>query len=939
MANIIQNFPGFLIKLSSDEYPDCVRDIQGENYTFYSREKILDTFRAIKANDKGTQVVEMANRWADELEKYISTNQPQPTEIKLFNTITLPFLEKASLAYGAEGTGLVAHHTSGWPFDFDNDPDKENVFVVSMLSHQVIRILATQVFWNRHFSRAAVVGNSQKAIASQLGVQPAPVSNRKEGFSTLAQVGVGLGAFFCLGGVASQLPGFIGLGVVTGGAAVVYETTREKQQPQPMPRPSNSAGATPPPPPKKRPEPPTSEVPEDIKNVLHQQIAAMSGTENFKVLSTHIQPDPFRVYGQFVGLDEDENVICDYEMDTRRLTYRMSADQSKAAYYRQKYGQQSAASQQVRPIGALVPGVVIGGKYRIESKLGEGGFGATYIVSDESKNIKNTYVAKLQKLEGDRTVDKELIERFEREAAALQQVGSGHGQIPTLFDYFDEQGNFFLIQEQVKGKSLQSVFVEMAKQGHLMSNAYAIKLTMEILEVVQHLHNQGLIHRDIKPDNIILREGDGKPVLIDFGLIKQTETGVELATGTMAGTPGYMPIEQQMGKALFQSDLFAVGMVFLLLTTGRPPHTLEPDFETLQYDLDWADDYLEKPLLEWLQEAIALRPQDRFGSATEMRQALIDIRDHALRVEGFAKAIEVLGDEGDLSDSAKVGRSTDVDIAAIEKTGSLQAVPSQIGEIVTTQKELDAFNALKRVLERAGRDGNLLEMHDQPDFCDIHYRKHPDQVIARLYFNDEDNLAFAVLKADGSEERYPLNTLRGIAPKSAEILARLEEVEVALGMGRGPAPAKKPEDEYVPDNDEDLVDQEIRPIIVQQLTQMYGPEFELLSIQVEDEPFRIYGQFQGKGAQAHRIFDFEVKQGKGGKLGMTYRLNPDCLAQEEAAEAAQQQKDDELAKQGVYTVEWLQRNFDSFSAAKDHFGIRARSWQKLADALSQQKQG
>ncbi|MGA1408363.1 MAG: protein kinase domain-containing protein [Prochlorotrichaceae cyanobacterium] len=685
-------------------------------------------------------------------------------------------------------------------------------------------------------------------------------------------------------------------------------------------------------------EPAQKNLPEELSNILHQQIASMTGTENFKVLSHYIQQEPFRLHGQFVVLDKDGNVICDYEMNSKRLTYRMSEDQSKAAYYLQKYGKQTGTAPVARPMEDLVPGVVLGGKYRIESKLGEGGFGATFIVSDESKKIRNTYVAKLQKLTGDPAEDQGLIERFEREATALQQVGSSHGQVPTLFDYFDEQGNFFLIQEQVKGPSLQSVFLEGARQGHLMSNAYAMKLTMEILEVVQYIHNQGIIHRDIKPDNIILRAGDDKPVLIDFGLIKQTKTGVELKTGTMAGTPGYMPLEQQMGKALFQSDLFAVGMVFLLFTTGRPPHSLEPDFNTMSFELSWAEDYLPQPLLEWVKVATGLRPQDRFGSATEMRQALIDIRDHALRVEGFEKAWEILQDGSEISDSDKRGRSTHVDLDAIQTTGSFQSLPSQLGEIITTQKELDAFNALKRVLERAGRDGQLLEMHDQPDFCDIHYRGHQDQLIVRLYFNDEDNLAFAVVNGDGTENRYAISTLRGISPKSPEVIARLEAVETALGITQGSAP-KKPDDEYVPENDEDLVIQEFRPAIVQQLTQMYGPDFELLSLHVEDEPFRIYGQFSGKDHTANLVFDYEVKHNAQGQLGMSYRMNPDCLAQQQAAEKAQKQKEDELAQQGVYTVEWLQRNFDSFSEAKDHFGIRAKSWQKLADALAAQKQG
>ena len=214
--------------------------------------------------------------------------------------------------------------------------------------------------------------------------------------------------------------------------------------------------------------------------------------------------------------------------------------------------------------------------------------------------------------------------------------------MPTLFDYFDDQGNFFLIQEQVKGKTLMDAFLEMIDTGHVFSIAYAFKLTDELLDVVQHLHSQGLIHRDIKPDNIILREGDGKPVLIDFGLIKQADETNPLQTGTMAGTPGFMPIEQQMGKALYQSDLYAMGMVFLLLTTGVPPHQLEVD-EQFRFDLDWTQEHLGEALSHWLKFAIAPLPQNRFASAAEMRQALLGIRDQALMAEGYSQALEALG--------------------------------------------------------------------------------------------------------------------------------------------------------------------------------------------------------------------------------------------------------------------------------------------------------
>ena len=88
--------------------------------------------------------------------------------------------------------------------------------------------------------------------------------------------------------------------------------------------------------------------------------------------------------------------------------------------------------------------------------------------------------------------------------------------------------------------------------------------------------------------------------------------------------------------------------------------------------------------------------------------------------------------------------------------------------------------------------------------------------------------------------------------------------------------------------------------------------------------------------QAGRIFDYELSHNTQGELTMAYRLNPECLAQEEAAESAQEAEEDRLAAEGTYTVSWLQRNFDSFKAAKEHFGIRARSWAKLAERLNQE---
>ncbi|MBE9136936.1 protein kinase [Nodosilinea sp. LEGE 07088] len=590
----------------------------------------------------------------------------------------------------------------------------------------------------------------------------------------------------------------------------------------------------------------------------------------------------------------------------------------------------AAAPPRKKKLSTLKKGDVLAEKYRVESKLGEGGFGATFLVSDITKNIQNTYVAKAQKLTGKASQDEELVERFEREAAALQQIGSGHGQIPTLFDYFDDQGNFFLIQEQVKGKTLMDALIEMIDTGHVFSIGYALKLIDELLDVVQHLHVQGLIHRDIKPQNIILREGDGKPVLIDFGLVKQTDDDNPLQTGTMAGTPGFMPIEQQMGKALYQSDLYAIGMVFLLLTTGVPPHQLDVN-EQIEFDLDWTQEQLGESLSHWLRVAIAPLPQNRFGSADEMRQALLSIRDQSLMAAGYGQALEALGIASGLNAADQQGKTANVRVSDVRREGRAKNLPSQLVGIITTQKEIDAFNALKRLLERNGLEGDLLDMEDTPDFCNIHLKEHPNLVVVRLYFNDESKLAFAIPDENGLDTVYPISTLRGIAPKTEAILARLEVVQQQAGL----SVQQKDVQDYIPQDDEDLVEREIRPAIIETLTDMFGPDFRLLSIQTEDNPFRIYGQFEGLETQAGRVFDYELSHNAKGQLAMVYRMNPECLAQEEAEETARNAEEDRLATDGIYTVGWLQRNFDSFQAAKEHFGVRAKSWTKLAERLNQ----
>lgn len=120
-----------------------------------------------------------------------------------------------------------------------------------------------------------------------------------------------------------------------------------------------------------------------------------------------------------------------------------------------------------------------------------------------------------------------IQERFGREAAILEELGEGHEQIPKLYAYFIENEHFYLVQEWVEGLTLS----QKVQQEGLFSENLVRELLVSLLPVLDYIHTKGIIHRDIKPGNIIWRKQDGKPVLIDFGIAKEMMTTVMDAQG------------------------------------------------------------------------------------------------------------------------------------------------------------------------------------------------------------------------------------------------------------------------------------------------------------------------------------------------------------------------------------------------------------------------
>ncbi len=217
-------------------------------------------------------------------------------------------------------------------------------------------------------------------------------------------------------------------------------------------------------------------------------------------------------------------------------------------------------------------------RYRVLKALGQGGFGATFLAQDESlPGYPSCVIKQLRPATTGAHILLMARELFEREARTLGMIGN-HPQVPRLLDYFEDNEQFYLVQEYISGLTLQQ---EVKRSGPL-SEAGVKQFLSEILPLLEYIHKQQVIHRDIKPANLIRREQDRKLVLIDFGAVKnqvnpasgnnQDQTAL---TNFAIGTPGFAPPEQMALRPVYASDIYAVGVTCIYLLTGKSPKDLD----------------------------------------------------------------------------------------------------------------------------------------------------------------------------------------------------------------------------------------------------------------------------------------------------------------------------------------------------------------------------
>jgi serine/threonine protein kinase len=270
-------------------------------------------------------------------------------------------------------------------------------------------------------------------------------------------------------------------------------------------------------------------------------------------------------------------------------------------------------------------GQLLGGRYQILNVLGAGNFGQTYLAEDRHRPDNAKCVVKhLKPASADQNFLPTARELFKREAQTLERLG-GHPQIPRLLAYFEQDQEFYLVQDYIAGQVLRSEF----PLRTVWPETKVVQLLQDTLGILEFVHGCGVIHRDLKPDNLIRRQADQRLVLIDFGAVKEMRASIvsgqligEQVGSTIAiGTPGYMAPEQAQGRPRPCSDLYALGMMAIQALTGKLPSQLHEDTHG---QLSWRDDasQVNDHLAGVIERLVRHHFKERYQTAAEVLDAL-----------------------------------------------------------------------------------------------------------------------------------------------------------------------------------------------------------------------------------------------------------------------------------------------------------------------------
>src|SRR5437899_7896255 len=289
----------------------------------------------------------------------------------------------------------------------------------------------------------------------------------------------------------------------------------------------------------------------------------------------------------------------------------------------QKAGWSAAAP--VRPSsdaaakGQLKPGSVLAERYEILQLLGQGGMGAVYKARD--KELDRVVALKL--IRSEFAKNPEILRRFKQELILARQVT--HKNVIRIYDLGQADGIKFITMDFVEGRDLRQLLVEKGK----FPPEQAARIMLQICRALEAAHTEGVIHRDLKPQNIMLDSG-GRVYVMDFGIARSAYLPGMTQTGALIGTPEYMSPEQARGEKLDErSDIFSLGVIFYEILTGKLPYPSDTPLATLWKRMQEPvtppsklEPSLPPSINETVVRALEIEPEQRFASARGMAHQL-----------------------------------------------------------------------------------------------------------------------------------------------------------------------------------------------------------------------------------------------------------------------------------------------------------------------------